>query len=162
MLLNPLRLYVKSWNWLLWVWLSRCPLWVPRTSECCHQVFFPICIYYVPVWIQLLLRLRLIFTFRSFFLFFFLFFFFVFTRFGVMRLLFMHCSLNSSCKCWLFHSEQCIRALFMDPQILLFSNFFIKNGSHGTIHTFKNYFVTVFSVFSFSKISYIQTDPRSF
>ena len=89
-------------------------------------------------------------------------FFFVFTRYGVMWLLFMHCSLNSSCKCWLFHSEQCIRALFMEPQISLFSNFFIKNGSHGTIHTFKNYFVTVFSVFSFSKISYIQTDPRSF
>ena len=25
-----------------------------------------------------------------------------------------------------------------------------KNKSHGTIHTFKNYFATVFSVFSFS------------
>ena len=25
----------------------------------------------------------------------------------------------------------------------------VKNGSHGTIHTFKNYFVTVFSVFNF-------------
>ena len=25
----------------------------------------------------------------------------------------------------------------------------IKNGSHGTIHTFKNYFTTVLSVFSF-------------
>ena len=37
----------------------------------------------------------------------------------------------------------------MDPQITLFSNFFIKNGSHGTIYTFKNYFATVFSVFSF-------------
>ena len=36
--------------------------------------------------------------------------------------------------------------LFTDPQISLFSNFFIKNGSHGTIHTFKNYFTTVFSV----------------
>ena len=36
-----------------------------------------------------------------------------------------------------------------DPQTLLFSNFFIKNGSHGTIHTFKNYFATVFSIFSF-------------
>ena len=51
------------------------------------------------------------------------------------------------------HSEQCIRALFTVPQITLFSNFFIKNGSHSTIYTFKNYFVTVFlvSVFSFSK-----------
>ena len=26
----------------------------------------------------------------------------------------------------------------------------IKNGSHDTFHTFKNYFATVFSVFSFS------------
>ena len=51
--------------------------------------------------------------------------------------------------CWLFVREQCICALFMDPQITLFNNFFIKNGSHGTIHTFKNYFATVFSVFSF-------------
>ena len=40
----------------------------------------------------------------------------------------------------------------------------IKNGSHGTIHTFKNYFVTVLSVFSFqfsvsATINSIQTDP---
>ena len=39
--------------------------------------------------------------------------------------------------------------LFMDPQISLFSNFFIKNGSHGTIYTFKNYFATVISAISF-------------
>ena len=39
-------------------------------------------------------------------------------------------------------------------QISLFSHFFIKNRSHGTIHTFKFYFATVFSVFSFSKISF--------
>ena len=45
--------------------------------------------------------------------------------------------------------EQCTRTLFIDPQTSLFSNFFIKNGSHGTIHTFKNYFDTVFLVFSF-------------
>ena len=37
----------------------------------------------------------------------------------------------------------------MDPQISFFINFFIKNGSHSTIHTFKNYFTTVFSVLSF-------------
>ena len=49
--------------------------------------------------------------------------------------------------------EQCICVLFTVPQIILFSNFFIKNGSHNTIYTFKNYFATVFSVsvFSFSK-----------
>ena len=49
--------------------------------------------------------------------------------------------------------EQYIRALFTVPQITLFSHFFIKNRSHSTIYTFKNYFATVFSVsvFSFSK-----------
>ena len=35
----------------------------------------------------------------------------------------------------------------------------IKNGSHNTIHTFKNYFAIVFLVFS--KISCIQTDPKA-
>ena len=79
----------------------------------------------------------------------FLLFFFFFMHFGVMRLLFMYCSLNSNYKYWLFCSKQCISVLFMDPQIPLFSNFFIKNGSHSTIHTFKNYFATVFSVFNF-------------
>ena len=39
--------------------------------------------------------------------------------------------------------------LFMNPQIPLFSNFFIKNGSHSTIYTFKNYFATVISAISF-------------
>ena len=39
-----------------------------------------------------------------------------------------------------------------DPQNSLFSNFFIKNGSHGTIHTFKNCFTIVFSVFSKKKL----------
>ena len=34
-----------------------------------------------------------------------------------------------------------------DPQISLLSNFFIENGPHDTIHTFKNYFATVFLVF---------------
>ena len=33
-----------------------------------------------------------------------------------------------------------------------------KNGFHDTIHTFKNYFATVFSIFS--KINDIQTDPK--
>ena len=39
----------------------------------------------------------------------------------------------------------------------------IKNRSHDTIYTFKNYFATVFSVFSFkfsATISSIQTDPK--
>ena len=45
----------------------------------------------------------------------------------------------------------CLRNL----QTLLFSNFFIKNGSHNTIYTFKNYFTIVFSVFNC-----IQIDPQ--
>ena len=59
--------------------------------------------------------------------------------------------------------KKCISALPVglmhcsrDSQISFFTQTFIKNGSHDTIHTFKNYFVTVFSVFS--KISGIQTD----
>ena len=43
-------------------------------------------------------------------------------------------------------------------QILLFSHFFIKNGSHSTIYTFKNYFAIVFLVLV--KISSIQTNPN--
>ena len=41
------------------------------------------------------------------------------------------------------------------PQTSIFSQFFIKNGSYGTIYIFKNYFISVFSVFNFSKISSI-------
>ena len=48
-----------------------------------------------------------------------------------------------------FFCEQCICALFTDPTNSTFYQLFIKNGSHSTIHTFKNYFATVFSVFSF-------------
>ena len=39
------------------------------------------------------------------------------------------------------------------PTITLFSNFFIKNGSYSTIHTFKNYFATVFFSFQFPAVS---------
>ena len=46
------------------------------------------------------------------------------------------------------------------PQITLFNNFFIKNGSHSTIYTFKNYFATVFSVSVSVKINCIQMDPK--
>ena len=80
------------------------------------------------------------------------FFFFFLHAFVRLRLLFMYCSMNSSCKVWLFYFFQPIsahRALFMDPQISLFSNFFIKNGSHGTIYTFKIILLQYFSVFSF-------------
>ena len=51
--------------------------------------------------------------------------------------------------------------LFMVPQISLFSNFFVKIGSHSTIHTFKNYFATVFSVsvFNFSNNKFNSNGP---
>ena len=53
--------------------------------------------------------------------------------------------------------KQYICALFTVPQITLFNNFFIKNGSHSTIYIFKNYFTTAFSVSA--KISSIQINP---
>ena len=69
--------------------------------------------------------------------------------------------INSSRNFWPVFREQCTDTLFTDPQISFFINFFIKNGFQSTIHTFKNYFAAVFSVFSFSKISSIQTDPET-
>ena len=40
------------------------------------------------------------------------------------------------------------RAPVTVPTNMKFSKIFIKTESHGTIHIFKNYFATVFSVFS--------------
>ena len=98
-------------------------------------------VHFVLVWIALILVLRL--RFLSFF------FFFSFSSFQPQWLI--RSSVNST----LMHCSWI-------PQIPLFINFFIKNRSHSTIHIFKNYFATVFSVFSFSKISYIQTNPTLF
>ena len=39
----------------------------------------------------------------------------------------------------------------LQKQTSFFIKTFIKNGSHGTIYTFKNYFAKVFSVFSFQQ-----------
>ena len=49
--------------------------------------------------------------------------------------------------------KQYMGILFIDPTNSTFQSFFIKNGLHSIIRTFKNYFVTVFSVsiFNFSK-----------
>ena len=44
--------------------------------------------------------------------------------------------------------------LFTGLTSTLFTNFFIKNGSHDTIHTFKNYFTIVFSIFSGIQMDY--------
>ena len=84
-----------------------------------------------------------VFSFQRFLLFFF--FFFSFTRFR-------------ETKFTVHNYSSTVHVLFMGPTATLFRKK-IKNRSHGIIHTFKNYFVTVFLVFSFTKISYIQTDP---
>ena len=57
--------------------------------------------------------------------------------------------MNSSQNFLLFSTSVGLIHCSRDPQTSLFSNFFIKNGSRNTIYTFKNYFTTVFSVFSF-------------
>ena len=48
-----------------------------------------------------------------------------------------------------FCIEMCLSVGLMhcsrDLQTSFFTQTFIKNGSHGTIHTFKNYFATLFS-----------------
>ena len=59
-----------------------------------------------------------------------------------------YCSLTVAAKFHFFHFSAQILQL-TDPQISLFSNFFIENGSYGTIHTIKNYFATIFFIFSF-------------
>ena len=99
----------------------------------------------MPVWIGLK-QLKRAFAFQ---LFFFIILFFIsrisghffFTIHSLLRLLFM----NNSRKVWLFST--------FSAQISLFSNFFIKNGSHDTIHTFKNYFTIIFFSFQFSTVS---------
>ena len=59
-------------------------------------------------------------------------------------------------------TEMCLSMGLMhcsqDPQISFFNKTFIKNWFHGTIHIFKNYFITVFLIFS--KINDIQTNLK--
>ena len=45
----------------------------------------------------------------------------------------------------------CLAHYLRDLQISFFNKNFIKNMSHCTIYTFKNYFATIFSVFSFQQ-----------
>ena len=72
-------------------------------------------------------------------------------RFSLFFFFFFFCSARNSwlCQLWIVHS-----CTIHGSHKLQFSiTFFIKNGSHNTIYTFKIYFATVFSVsiFSFSK-----------
>ena len=65
--------------------------------------------------------------------------------------------LNEKCLVWIQNAFAFVLALcflygtcalFMKLASMDFNKFFFKIGSHGTIYTFKNYFATVFSVFS--------------
>ena len=86
------------------------------------------------------------------------------------NLIWVHCSctvhalrVNSNliwvhCSCTVWHCSCTVQHCSCTVHVL--KN--IKNGTHDTIYTFKNYFGTVFSVFSFkfsATISSIQTDP---
>ena len=79
-------------------------------------------------------------------------FFFFHQRVWTVIALFMHMDLLYKRQIALF--IYCSR----DPQLLYLKKN-IKNWSYGTIYTFKNYFVTVFSIFN--KISCIQTDHKA-
>ena len=70
-----------------------------------------------------------------------------------------YCSVNSNRKCWLSAVNSAHMHCLRTHKFHFFINFFIKNGSHITIHIFKNYFATVFSVFSFQfqQNKFIQT-----
>ena len=81
------------------------------------------------------------------------FFFIFFTHNGRPRLLFIYCA---SQKFWLFNHFQFIsgsRKQYIGSTNFIFQQFFIKNRSYDIIHTFINYFITVFlvSVFNFNK-----------
>ena len=56
------------------------------------------------------------------------------------------------------HYSGTVHVLFMGPTSTLLKK--IKNESHNTIHTFKNYFVIVFSVFSFSNNKFNPNGPN--
>ena len=77
---------------------------------------------------------------------FFFFFFFFFSRvLGYCS----YCSMNSNRKYWLSAVNSVHMHCLRIHKFHFLSIFLIKNGSHITNHTFKNYFATVFSVFSF-------------
>ena len=107
-------------------------------------------VHYVSVWIRQIRRLRFPLLHFPF-----LFFIFYCTRNGRQRLLFMYCACTVP-EILTFQPFSAHQWVPWNPQTSLFSKFLIKNGSHDTIHTFKNYFATVFSVSA--KISSIQTD----
>ena len=65
---------------------------------------------------------------------------------------------------WVHRAETkiTIHALFITVHSTVHALKNIKNGSHSTIHTFKNYFATVLSVFSFSNNKLNPNGPIAF
>ena len=115
-----------------------------------HWKFKPFLYVYIIIIMHLnVLQLDLTSTFSACFLFFFFFCLRVLGQFFTVHLLLWLLFINSNSNIWLsfFSSVRCV--LFTDLQILFFSYFYIKNGSHGIIYTFKNYFATVFFNFQF-------------
>ena len=56
-------------------------------------------------------------------------------------------TLRGTFQCFLMNSVYYL----WNPQTSFFNKIFIKNRSYGTIHTFKNYFTIMFSVFNFQQ-----------
>ena len=56
-------------------------------------------------------------------------------------------TLRGTFQCFLMNSVYYL----WNPQTFFFNKIFIKNRSYGTIHTFKNYFTIMFSVFNFQQ-----------
>ena len=108
----------------------------------------------VPIWIQ---RFSLYLAVRLPLFSFFFFFFFTHFREGETKFTVYETNVTVHALFW-----YCLCTVHGTHSYFIQKN--IKNGSHSTIYTFKNYFVTVFSVFSFqfsisATISSIQTDP---
>ena len=77
---------------------------------------------------------------------------FSFSRFAFSFLFFLHVNSNFI---WIY----CLRTVYHYSYIV-YALKNIKNGSHDTIHAFKNYFATVLSVFSFNNNKFNPNEPQ--
>ena len=60
------------------------------------------------------------------------------------------------------YNDQSTQVGLAGPTNFTVQQLFHKNGSHETIHTFNNYFATVFSVFSFQLLAVSKRTIHSF
>ena len=68
-----------------------------------------------------------------------------------LRLFFLFIYFLRSAFLWFLCFSSGSHALFTKPINLFFQQNFIKNGSHGTIHTLKNYSAIVLLIFNFQR-----------